>query len=146
MSTDTSTSLRVSRVIDANQERVFQAWTDPDQMKQWAAPDGVEVELVEVDLTVGGRYHIRMRNGEGVEYNAVGVYREVDPPNRLSYTWQWQEKEHDVGETLVSVEFNDVGGSTEVVITHDLFPNAEAKAGHEEGWTSCLDRFEGLFA
>ncbi len=51
-----------------------------------------------------------------------------------------------MGETLVTVEFNDLDGSTEVVLTHELFPNAEAKSSHEEGWTSCLNRLERLFA
>ena len=145
MSTQTDTTLRMSRVIKANPETVFRAWTDPEQMKQWCAPEGVAVVIAEVDLSVGGRHHIRMESPEGTIYNAVGVYREIDPPRRLSYTWRWEEEEHDVGETLVTVEFNDLGGSTEVVLTHDLFPNAEARTGHEQGWESCLNRLEGIF-
>ncbi len=46
----------------------------------------------------------------------------------------------------MTVEFNDLGGSTEVVLTHERFPNVEAKTGHEEGWTGCLNRLERLFA
>ncbi len=115
-------------------------------MKQWAAPETVTVEVAEVDLTVGGKYHIRMRGEDGEEFNVVGTYREIDRPRRLSYTWQWQEPEHDVGETLVTVEFNDLGGSTEIVLVHELFPDAESKGHHEQGWGSCLDRFEAMFA
>jgi uncharacterized protein YndB with AHSA1/START domain len=146
MSTETSTSLRVSRIIAAPPERVFEAWTTPEQIKEWSAPEGITVADAAVDLTVGGRYHIHMVSPEGPEYNARGVYREIDPPNRLSYTWRWDEEEHDVGETLVTVEFLDAGGSTEVIITHEQFPTAEAKDGHEQGWTSCLNRLEAKFA
>ena len=50
------------------------------------------------------------------------------------------------GETIVTVEFKDLDGSTEVVLTHELFPSSEAKAGHETGWLSCLSKLEGMFA
>jgi hypothetical protein len=45
----------------------------------------------------------------------------------------------------VTVEFFDRGDATEVVLTHELFPDAELAAKHNEGWTSCLNRLEGLF-
>ena len=146
MSTQTTQSLKLSRVVNADPDTVFRAWTEPEQLKRWSAPEGVKVALAKVDLRVGGKYHIRMRADDGKEFNTMGVYRVIDPPRKLCYTWRWQEEEHDAGDTLVTVEFNDVGGSTEVVITHELFPTAEAKTGHEQGWTSCLDKLEALFA
>lgn len=144
MSTDTSTSLRLSRVINAKPETVFRAWTEPEQLKQWSCPEEMGVADAQVDLKVGGAYRIRMKSAEGSTYTAFGVYREVEAPQRLVYTWEWEEEEHRVGETVVTVEFNDLGESTEVVLTHELFPSAEAKAGHEEGWTSCLNRLERM--
>ena len=86
-----------------------------------------------------------MRNAEGQTHTAVGTYREISPPTRLVYTWDWVEEEYQVGETLVTVEFKDLGGSTEVVLRHERFPAAEATAAHEEGWTSCLTRLEDVF-
>ncbi len=145
MTTETDTTLRMTRVIKASPSDVFRAWTEPAEMRKWAAPDGVNVQRTEVDLTVGGKYLISMRSSEGDEYNAYGVYREVSPPSKLVYTWRWKEEAHDCGETLVTVEFNDMGGSTELVLTHDLFPALEAKTGHEQGWTSCLSNFAALF-
>ena len=144
MSTETGTSLRVSRIIKAAPETVFLAWTEPDQMNQWSAPEGMSI-AAEVDLEVAGRYRLKMTSPEGEEYNAFGTYHEIDRPKRLVYTWAWEEKELDVGETVVTVEFNDVGGSTEVVITHELFPDAKARDDHERGWSSCLNRLEGMY-
>ena len=46
----------------------------------------------------------------------------------------------DMGETLVTVEFLDRGEETEVVLTHELFPNAEICEQHNQGWNGCLDR------
>jgi uncharacterized protein YndB with AHSA1/START domain len=144
MSTGTETSLRVSRVIKASPEKVFDAWTLPEHLKRWSCPEGMEVAEAQVDLTVGGRYRLRMQSPEGKVHTAVGLYREIERPRRLVYTWDWEEES--IGETIVTVEFNDLGGSTEVTLIHELFPNAEAKVGHEEGWTSCLNRLEKLFA
>jgi uncharacterized protein YndB with AHSA1/START domain len=143
MSTDTGTTLRLSRVIKASREKVFEAWTQPEHMKKWSCPEGMNVGDAQVDLTVGGRYLIRMESPEGKVHTAVGIYREIEKPSRLVYTWDWQEES--IGETIVTVEFNEVGESTEVMLSHELFPNGEAKVGHEEGWTSCLNRLERLF-
>ena len=146
MTTQTDTILRLTRVIKADPDAVFRAFTEPEQMKQWFGPEGVSIPIAEVDLAVGGRYHVRMHNEEeNQDYNTRGVYKIIDRPRKLSFTWRWDEKDHDAGETLVTVEFNDLKGSTEVVVTHELFPDAEAKGGHEKGWISCLGRLEELF-
>jgi uncharacterized protein YndB with AHSA1/START domain len=145
MSTETGTSLRLSRVLNADPDTVFGAWTEPEQLKQWSCPEGTTLERAEVDLKVGGQYLLGMRGSEGQHHTAVGTYREIDRPSRLVYTWAWEEKENDVGETLVTVEFHDLGGSTEVVLTHERFPSAEASENHTQGWTSCLSRLEGMF-
>jgi uncharacterized protein YndB with AHSA1/START domain len=145
MSTKTDTSLRLSRVIQGDPETVFRAWTEPEQLKHWSCPEGLTVGEAQVELRVGGTYRLRMRGPEGQIHTAVGTYREITRPQRLVYTWQWEEEDHAVSETLVTVEFNDLDGSTEVVLTHELFPNAEATSAHEEGWTSCLNRLESLF-
>jgi len=143
--TTTAPALRLSRAIKADPETVFRAWTEPEHLNQWSAPEGMDV-TAEVDLRVGGSYRLRMKNADGEEYIAVGVYREIDPPRRLSYTWTWEHGEHEVGETLITVEFKDLGGSTEVHLTHELLPHEESRAAHEQGWESCLNRLEGLFA
>ena len=153
MKAESTTSLRISRVINADTETVFRAWTQPDHMQKWACPGDATVEDVEIDFRVGGAYRIRMKGEEG-NWTAVGVYREIDPPKRLVYTWDWEEKEvkmsvHDrlgsADETVVTVEFRAQGDATEVVLTHELFPNEEAREGHHMGWEGSLDKLERLF-
>ena len=125
----TDTSLTITRLIPASVERVYEAWTTPELLAQWAAPEGIEHISYEVDLRVGG------------------AYTEIDPPHRLAYTWDWKEDDYRMDvDTLVSVEFRSVGDATEVILTHDRFPVVDATKGHNEGWTSCLNRLEGLFA
>ncbi len=145
MSVETLNSLRVARTIQADRQAVWDAWTQTEHMKNWACPETGSVLEVEIDLRVGGAYKIVM-NVEGAAHTAFGTYREVDAPNRLVYTWDWEEESHSVGETLVTVEFEERGDATEVVLVHEGFPVVEAKDGHEQGWGSCLNRLEALFA
>ena len=145
-STTTDTMLRISRIIAASQEEVFEAWTNPELVAKWSAPEGiVEIES-EIDLNVGGSYTLKMINAEGGVHTAVGEYLEIDRPNKLVYTWDWIEDDHRMGvATIVNVEFSAVGEATEVTITHDLFPGKEATEGHLFGWISCIGRLVSMF-
>lgn len=135
---------RVTRVIPAAPEAVFQAWTEPDRIRQWSCPPGATIRDSQVDLVPGGPYRLLIEAEEGTLHTAFGVYREVDPPHRLVYTWDWKEPESAVGETLVTVEFLADGAATEVVVEHAGFPAAEAAEGHRLGWTWSLERLEAL--
>ncbi|WP_419163473.1 SRPBCC family protein [Candidatus Palauibacter sp.] len=145
MTAASGTRLRVSKLIPAPPAAVFRAWTEPELISRWSAPPGASVAESQVDLSAGGAWKIRMRDAEGVDHTAFGVYRQVEPPNRLVYTWDW-EGEHSVGETVVTVEFLAEGGGTRVVVTHEGFPAAEATEGHRLGWVACLELLRALFA
>ena len=138
---DISLTLTLTRTYAAPREAVFRAWTDPDALKQWFGPtDEFTTPIAEVDLRMGGRYRIGMQSPDQEDLHIVGgVYREIEPPEKLVFTLSWEEG-IDVGETLVTVEFRDLGGSTEVVLTHERFPSEEARDKHHEGWSGCLDR------
>jgi len=75
-----TTALTLRRTFQASRERVFRAWTTPEEIKQWKCPGDRTTPLVEVDLRVGGAYRVHMRKPDGTETRLVGVYREVDPP------------------------------------------------------------------
>lgn len=146
MNTETSASVRITRVFNASPARVWQAWSTAEGLRQWACPEGATVADTTVDLKVGGRYRISMRGAEGESFTAFGAYREIHPEVRLVYTWDWEEPEHATGETLVTVDFAPVGDSTQVTLVHDRFPNAEAADAHEQGWGSCLNQLEASLA
>jgi len=80
-----------------------------------------------------------MQAPDGALHRLVGVYRVVDPPRKLVYTWRW-ESEPDSPETLVTVEFIDRGNATDLVLTQELFPSEETKQKHETGWTGCFEK------
>ena len=141
MSTAATNSSRVSRTIRADPERLFRAWTEPAELGQWwrMEGDGWKFAGALIDLRVGGRYRLGMTSPEGKTHAAVGVYREIQPPRRLAFTWDWEDPADRVGETLVTVEFKDSGDNmTEVVLTHERFADAAKMGGHEHGWTQLL--------
>jgi uncharacterized protein YndB with AHSA1/START domain len=142
VTTSTGThSIRISRRIRATRERLYRAWTDPAQLRNWWRMEGpgwafAEAEL---DVRVGGAYRLGMTSPDGQTHTAVGVYREVTPPVRLAFTWDWEDPNSRVGDTLVAVDLLDAGdGTTDVVITHTRFATADRAASHEQGWTQLL--------
>jgi len=137
-------TLRLTRVFNAPRERVWRAWTDPEQLRLWWGPRGFTAPSIEMDLRPGGRYRIAMRPPEGEIFHLNGVFQEIVPPERLVYTFQWEKPGWDYPETLVTAEFRDLGGRTELVLIHERFPEEKMRNDHEGGWTGTLDRLAEL--
>jgi uncharacterized protein YndB with AHSA1/START domain len=142
--TEAPSSLEVRRTIRAPRRQVFEAWTKPEELKRWHAPGPLTVSLAEIDLRPGGKYRIHMREPDGKEHRVTGVYREVDPPKRVVYTWGW-EGDHPVKDSVVTIEFFERGESTEVVLRHEGFPAGGERDDHEKGWTAIMDKLEARF-
>ena len=138
-SVDADTFLNVTRTFAAPRDKVYAAWTEPEHLKQWWGPEGVTAPVVEIDLRLGGRYRTCMRTPDGDRW-VGGEYTEVTPPERLVFTWQWEDDE--AADTLVTVEFRDLGDMTEVSLTHERFDSVESRDHHRHGWTSSLDCLE----
>ena len=138
-------SLNLVRTIKAPPEKVFAAWTEPETLKRWMAPgDDMTVAVVETDLRAGGRYRIVMRGTNGTEHRVGGVYREIVPGKKLSFTWA-SESSPEI-ETLVTVELRQNGAGTELTLTHVKFATDQARDMHNQGWTGCLAKLERLMA
>ena len=138
--TASETALRLSRSYPAPREELYRAWTDPQALEHWFAPDPEFVTKVPIlELRPGGRYRVEMTKG-GATHVAVGRYQEVRPPERLVFTWKWEtDPDRGTEDTIVTVEFLDRGQSTEVILTHEKFPTAAARDDHGKGWTGCLE-------
>lgn len=143
MTSDPGEYLSLRRIFDAEPEVVFAAWTDPALLAKWWGPPGSEVKDVEVDLQVAGKYLISFQHAEGMLMHVSGEYRHIEPTNKLAFTWQWDNPEMNIGESLVTIEFMPIDGKTELLLKHELLPNAEARIAHEEGWVGILDELRG---
>ena len=143
---ETTATLRVTRLIKAPRERVFAAWTTPADLLKWLGPETCRATSAKLDLREGGRYQYQIKSDQG-DLQVNGTFREVKPPSRLDYTWAWSgNPAMEFGETLVTVEFIDRNGATEVQLTHDKLPDAEQRDGHNHGWNGSLDKLEALLA
>jgi uncharacterized protein YndB with AHSA1/START domain len=138
-------AVRISRMIDAPREEVFRAWTEPEQLRRWWGPGEFTCPEAQVDLRPGGSYRLAMQPAAGDPFIVAGTYREVDPPRRLVYTWRWESgPAADGSESLVSVEFNDRGNRTEIVLTHTDFPESHGPAPYRMGWEGGFAKFQAL--
>ena len=137
------TSLEIKRLINAPRERVYLAWTDPAQLKEWFGPEGVRTRSITADVRVGGKYRWDLFNQDGEEMSAFGEYRELVPGRKVVFTWKWDDDENwETHNSLVTVEFFDRGGGTELRLKHEQLPSEESRDRHNEGWNSLLDRLE----
>ncbi len=142
--TESTTQLRIVRTYSASKNEVFKALTEPELLSRWFAPsDEFEAYVDRFEAEVDGTYRIEMRHKDGNVHTAIGTIREISPPSRLAYTWKWEGGE--MPDTLVTWELKDSGDGTELTLTHDQFPNEEAKNEHLQGWNGCLARLERLF-
>jgi uncharacterized protein YndB with AHSA1/START domain len=137
------TPLRLHHTFAASPEEVFDAWTNPGVLQRWwAAQPTWDSPGCDVDLRVGGRYVLRMRDDQTGEVHVVGgEYREVDRPRRLVYTWAW------IGPpgpspghvSVVTVEFRPDGDGTTVELEHSDLPSQEEADRHAMGWHGTFD-------
>jgi uncharacterized protein YndB with AHSA1/START domain/predicted transcriptional regulator YdeE len=132
-------SLTLVRRVNAAPEKVYAAWTDPEKIVRWFGPSDTDiVRLVEMDVRVGGRFHIVFGAPGGEEHDVSGTYREVVPGRKLAFTWMWRTMPE--RESFVTVEIRPVPGGAELTLTHAQFFDVEARDRHQGGWAGALDK------
>ena len=136
-------SIRLRRRFSAPRERVFQAWTVAETLKQWWCPDGWVPAEVEFDLRAGGAYRIGMHRADGGPPVYVhGHFLEVSSPEKLVYTWNWVNAFEQMPATRVTVQFVESNGATEVVLMHEDLPDIAVCLRHRNGWIAAWGRIE----
>lgn len=133
--------LVLTRILNAPCALVFQAWTDPKQMVQWWSPKEIECRSVTADLKIGGAYRIHMVSKEG-DHVAIGEYMEIVPNKRLKFSWQWEH--YAMPDSVVTVEFEDLGKTTRLTLTQEGIPDQEDADSHKHGWTTAIEKFAEL--
>lgn len=142
--------LVISRIFDAPREKVFNAWTQPELLKQWFAPLPWTTPAAELDVRPGGSSLIVMRGPDGVEFPNRGVYLEVVENERLvftnAYTKAWEPSEKPFMTVIVTLE--DLSGKTRYTarVLHWTSADRETheKMGFHKGWAQCADQLAAL--
>jgi uncharacterized protein YndB with AHSA1/START domain len=134
--------LAIERTYPVAPEKVWRAWTDPEALKRWWGPaPGTKVARVELDVRVGGRYRIQFGGGQGTENEIAGVYKEVEKPRKLVFSWCWPNSTPE-RVSLVTLLFIPSAGGTELRLRHEQFFDEAAAVNHKRGWAGLFDNFD----
>lgn len=145
-------------VFDAPRERVWKAWTDPDEVKKWWGPKDFTAPEIRIDLRVGGSYLFCMRGSPepgkpAQDFWSTGTYTEIIPKEKIVATDHFADEKgniispKDVGmpgewpdEMVLTVTFEDAGkGKTKLTVVHVGHP-PEMLEPATQGWNQSLDK------
>lgn len=151
----------MERTFNAPAAVVWQMWTQPEHFKRWYAPGGFTVPVAEMDVRVGGRHLFCMERQTpdgSMKFWSAGEYTEVVPNTRLVYTDRPADEHGNpvspanemagAGDypaaTVVTIELEDLGGRTRMVVTHAGL--GEGGQGASGGWNMAFDKLAEYLA
>lgn len=133
--------IRLERTIHAPRDWVVYAWREPTVLAEWFCPNPSTSVMAEMTVDSGGIWKVTM--GSDV---VRGEYLEVNLPERLVFTWAWED-EPDRRPTTVRVTFTERNPqTTELLLEHMDFQDPQDAVNHQEGWTITLDRLAQVVA
>jgi uncharacterized protein YndB with AHSA1/START domain len=137
----------ITRIFEAPRERVFRAWTDPDEVAKWFGPGNVETprDRIRIDLRVGGRYELTMVHANGREFALGYEIVELVEPELLVLRSDPMPQAGMPEPTLVRVELHDHGAKTRMTLSDLPYP-PEARGQAEAGWSVAFDTLAGILA
>ena len=151
-------TLVIERVFDAPRERLWKAWTDPEEVKKWWGPKGFTAPSIQTDLRVGGKNLWAMEGPDGQVYWSTGTYREIVPLERIVVTDSFADENGNVVpgtqygmpddfplEMEITITFENAGeGRTKLTIRHAGMPATEVGQQAEGGWNESLDKLAAV--
>jgi len=145
--------VRLERTIPAPPAEVYRAWLDPDLLRRWLAPGGLEVTRAEVDERVGGRFRIWQADAGSDVGGFECELLELVPDRRIVYRWGFvgpQRTDGPAYDSLLTVTLADApGGGTTLTLVHERLDELAAAMPQvadnvEPGWASALDKLSEL--
>ncbi len=108
--------LVITRLVNAPRELVWDAWTQPEQVRHWWGPDGFTQSIHEMEVKPGGVWRFMMHGPDGTDFPNKIVFREVVKPERLSYDHS-SDDANDLSSFSTVVIFEDRGDKTFIKMT-----------------------------
>ena len=137
-------ALEMTRFFDAPPARVFDAWLNREEWQAWIGPEGMSCEVPILEPHVGGRYRIMMRLSDGRVIPVAGVFKIIDAPWKLVFTWGWEGDPS--RESLVTITLHERGGQTELTLRQEGLGSASNRDDHGKGWNSALNKLASYLA
>lgn len=155
---NTSKEVLITYLFDAPRELVFKAWTDPELLKKWYAPNGCTIAFTHIDIREGGTFASCIKTPAYHDCRTKGEYKEIVYPEKIVYSMTSTDEHGNEAEpealgmhpewpktTLVSVTFEDIEGKTKLTLRQTASEDLAKETGAHPGWLQMLDRLaEGL--
>jgi uncharacterized protein YndB with AHSA1/START domain len=134
----------VRRQLNAAPERVFAAFSNAEVVAQWLRPSpDVKLTVLELDFQEGGQYRFAYDTLEGERMLVGGVYRQIEAPTRLVFSWLIEPPDVHAGiESQVTVSITPTAKGSDLLILHEHFGRADANERHAQGWAGALDQLQ----
>lgn len=117
----------LARVVDADRDTAFRAWTDPEQIVQWFGPDGFGLETHEIDIRAGGVWRFDMVAPDGTRYSNRMEFLRVDAPGKIEFS-HGTDTDHDPDRFRTLVTFDAQSNGKTVVTLRQMHPTPERRA------------------
>ncbi len=132
--------LRIEREFKTSCEALYDAWVNPEIFVKWWGPEGMTTPKHHLDVRVGGHWSATMENADGQHYTSSGIYKVLERPDRLVFTWGWNMEDGSRGhESEVALTFSKTARGTLMVLVQGKFADKEARDGHNTGWCSSFN-------
>ena len=140
--------LVIERTFHAPRDLVWDAFTRPEHLRNWMGPRPYPAVIYDADVRPGGKWRGCLRGiDDGRELWQSGVFHEVQRPERLVYTFRWDQhhEQDEAFETLITITFEEIGDDETLMKFHQAtFDTTSNRNGHNGGWNSAFDRLEDL--
>ncbi|HEY6637455.1 MAG TPA: SRPBCC domain-containing protein [Solirubrobacterales bacterium] len=141
MAEEAARVVRIERTFDAPAEDVFDAWTSEEVIRRWFRPkEGWQEADAQLDLRVGGRIRVVMRDPDGEPVGAGGEYTLIERPHRLAFTWTFDDDPSN--EQMIELEFTERDGVTTVLFVNSDISDPDRRNSQYEGWSTCFDEIK----
>lgn len=147
----------IEETFNASIDRVFKAWTDPEKLMKWYAPDGCTIRFRELYIKSGGKFHSCVSNPQFGDCWCIGEYKEVIPNSKLVFTMVNADESGNPinpadigmdadwpGETLVTITLTEENGKTKLQLRQTVSQELAKKTGAYPSWLQMLNNMQTL--
>ena len=136
-------AVKVNHTFSSPREKVFQAWINNDEIKNWFLPaEGYSVLFAEVNPRKNTRFRALVKDADGNQHLFGGVLQQFIFPEKLDFTWAINGGGTQQQKSFVTVDFVEKGGQTEIQLIHKNFPNEEMRESYSKSWNFMLEQLD----